>query len=78
MEKDMKTSNTADAAGSVSGQTANAAAPDPAAVTPSSHDAKIDSWFAKHFHGLGSMVDERLYNHVHAAKEDLKAEFRKL
>jgi hypothetical protein len=38
----------------------------------------VEAWFAKHFHGLGSMLDERLYNHVHAAKEDLKAELRTL
>jgi hypothetical protein len=56
-------------------------APDPAAArapAPGPHDAKIEAWFAKHFHGLGSMLDERLYNHIRAAVEDLKAEFRSL
>lgn len=33
----------------------------------------VEAWFAKHFHGLGPMLDERLYNLVHAAKEDLKS-----
>lgn len=56
-----------------------AAAPDPAAATaPGPHDGKIEAWHAKHFHGLGSMLDERLYNHIRAAVEDLKAEFRSL
>jgi hypothetical protein len=45
---------------------------------PSKTDELVDVWFAKHFHGLGSMLDERLYNHVYAAKDDLKAELRKL
>lgn len=41
-------------------------------------DTAIEVWFAKHFHGLGALLDERLYNVIHAAKEDLKAELRKL
>jgi hypothetical protein len=53
------------------------AAPDPAAL-PTKTDEVVDAWFAKHFHGLGSMLDERLYNHVYTAKNDLKAELRKL
>jgi hypothetical protein len=56
-----------------------ALAPDPATAPASGPlDATIEAWFAKHFHGLGPMLDERLYNHVHAAKEDLKAELRTL
>jgi hypothetical protein len=35
-------------------------------------DALIEEWFAKHFHGLGIQLSEFLYNHLHAAKEDLK------
>lgn len=54
-------------------------APDPAAAPVSGPlDEKVEAWFAKHFNGLGSMLDERLYNHIRAAVEDLKAEFRKL
>ena len=53
------------------------AAPDPAAA-PSKTDDVVDAWFAKYFHGLGAQLDERLYNHVYAAREDLKAELRKL
>lgn len=58
-----------------------AATPDPAAAaapSPDPVDAKIEAWHAKHFHGLGSMLDERLYNHIRAAVEDLKAELRQL
>lgn len=57
------------------------AAPDPAAAAaPQSGplDELVDVWFAKHFHGMGALLDERLYNHVYAAKDDLKAELRKL
>lgn len=32
----------------------------------------VDEWFRKHFHGLGARLDEALYNHLHAAKEELK------
>lgn len=62
-------------------KTESDAAPDPAAaaaVMPGPLDAKVEAWFAKHFHGLGSMLDERLYNHIRAAVEDLKAELRSL
>jgi hypothetical protein len=64
MENDMKKSE-------------SIAAPDPAAAPVSGPlDATVEAWFAKHFHGLGSMLDERLYNHVQAAKEDLKLQLR--
>lgn len=36
-------------------------------------EAKIEQWFAKHFHGLGTKLDTDLYNLIHAAKTDLKA-----
>lgn len=36
-------------------------------------DAIVDEWFAKHFHGLGAKLDEPLFNHLRAAKEDLKS-----
>lgn len=55
---------------------ASAAAPTPAA--PSSIDQKIDQWFAKHFHNLGALLDERMHNVIQTAKEDLKAELAKL
>lgn len=32
----------------------------------------VEDWFRQHFHGLGARIDESLYNHVHAAKEELK------
>lgn len=41
-------------------------------------DAKIERWFAKWFHGHGAKITVELYNHFHAAKEDLKAVFSKL
>jgi hypothetical protein len=41
-------------------------------------DEKIEIWFAKHFHNLGALLDERVHNILHAAKEDLKAELTKL
>lgn len=46
------------------------APPAPAPAVPS--DAVVESWFAKHFHGMGALIDERTYNLLHAAKEDLK------
>jgi len=59
---------------------ADAAAPDSAAppTAPSKTDEKIEIWFAKHFHNLGALLDERMHNILHAAKEDLKAELAKL
>jgi hypothetical protein len=41
-------------------------------------DETIEIWFAKHFHNLGALLDERMHNIIHAAKEDLKAELAKL
>lgn len=35
-------------------------------------EATIDAWFARHFHNSPVSRDSELYNHVHAAKEDLK------
>jgi hypothetical protein len=40
---------------------------------PTATDAIVEEWFAKHFHGLGARVDEFLFNHFRAAKEDLKS-----
>jgi hypothetical protein len=59
---------------------ADSAAPDPAAApaAPTPTDEKIEIWFAKHFHNLGALLDERMHNVLHAAKEDLKAELAKL
>jgi hypothetical protein len=77
MENQMKNTN-------VVGQNADLQ-PDPAPVAPiavpvppSAIDEKIDIWFAKHFHNLGALLDERMHNLLHAAKEDLKAELAKL
>jgi hypothetical protein len=55
--------------------------PDPAPAAPPaplSIDETIEIWFAKHFHNLGALMDERVHNILHAAKEDLKAELAKL
>ena len=58
---------------------ADAPAPDLAvASVPSRIDEAIEVWFAKHFHNLGALLDERMHNILHAAKEDLKAELAKL
>jgi hypothetical protein len=56
------------------------AMPDSAAAPskPLSIDETIEVWFAKNFHNLGALIDERLHNILHAAKEDLKAELAKL
>lgn len=35
-------------------------------------DEIIEAWFARHFHGLGPRLDTELYNHIYAAKDDLK------
>jgi hypothetical protein len=32
----------------------------------------IEAWFARHFHNSIVSRDTELFNHVHAAKEDLK------
>jgi hypothetical protein len=81
MENNMKNSNSADASGSAPDRSSNAA-PDPAAAPALSRteqiDEKIEIWFAKHFHNLGALLDERMHNVIHAAKEDLKAELAKL
>lgn len=44
----------------------------PAPVPPSPTDLVVEDWFQRHFHGMGAQLDERLYNLLHAAKEDLK------
>jgi hypothetical protein len=49
--------------------TADTPAPDPA--TARLH-AQIDAWFAAHFHNSIVSRDTETFNHVHAAKEDLK------
>ena len=36
-------------------------------------DSAIDAWFDKHFHEPPVSYDTRLYNTLHAAKEELKA-----
>lgn len=36
-------------------------------------DSAIDDWFEKHFHQPPVSQDTRLYNTLHAAKEELKA-----
>jgi hypothetical protein len=36
-------------------------------------DSAIDDWFVKHFHKAPVSEDTRLYNTLHAAKEELKA-----
>jgi hypothetical protein len=35
--------------------------------------AIVDDWFAKHFHNMSSLFDERATAHLLGAKEDLKA-----
>lgn len=44
------------------------------AVVAEAHElrAKIEAWFAKHFHNSKISQDETSYNLAHAAKEDLK------
>ena len=44
-----------------------------AATSAPASDAVVDAWFERHFHGLGARLDEFLFNHLRAAKEDLKA-----
>lgn len=42
------------------------------APAKSSVEQVVEDWFRKHFHGLGGSLHEHVYNHVHAAKEELK------
>ncbi|HEY8885208.1 MAG TPA: hypothetical protein VIO35_07855 [Chloroflexota bacterium] len=79
----MKSSPTVmpDPAGSDSASNRGVAGQEPtgsAAAAPSTIDATIEVWFAKHFHNLGALLDERMHNVIQAAKEDLKAELAKL
>ena len=39
-------------------------------TVPPSH-AAVEAWFAKHFHGLGPMLDTQVYNILYAAKDEL-------
>jgi hypothetical protein len=43
-----------------------------AEIAPDRFDAIIEAWFARHFHNSPVSRDTELFNHVHAAKEDLK------
>lgn len=38
----------------------------------------VEAWYKKHFHGMGNRLELWLLNHLHAAKEDLKADLHKL
>jgi hypothetical protein len=73
-------SNMPDSAGSGSASNSVVLKQEPvaSAAAPSAIDEKIEVWFAKHFHNLGALLDERMHNVIQAAKEDLKAELAKL
>ena len=47
-----------------------------ASVAPVAHafrlDARIERWFAEHFHGSPHMRDTETFNHVRRAVDDLK------
>jgi hypothetical protein len=54
-----------------------AAADAPASAAPHPLHAAIDAWFASHFHNSPISRDSELYNHVHAAVQDLKLRLTK-
>ena len=86
----MKNSDSAIASGSLAGSSASATEPSSASqdgsvtvtttaqVKASPFDAPVEEWFRKHFHNLGPLLEERVYNIIHAAKEDLKAVLRSI
>jgi hypothetical protein len=47
---------------------------EPVAAVPSENwEDEIETWFARHFHGLGMTLSTEAYNICVAAKQDLKA-----
>lgn len=66
-EPDESTSSSAE------GATERRAAAAPVTELPPHPSAPlVEEWFAKHFHNMPALFDERAYTHLLGAKEDLK------